>query len=348
MALWEKYFLKEFLKTFFLIIICFFGLYILIDYASHSSSKHYGHSSMHWLQLAKHYGMEFVLRAEILIPFALLISSIRTLFNLNVHNELAALQSAGIPLKKLMRPFLAIGFTSVLLIYGNHQFLHPDAMKSTQTSKQKNKRTNAVQSLALKDQTTFLYQSYDPQDKSFYDACWIRSFDEVWRFKKLLPYEKPPIAFEGERYTRDEEGKLKTDEIFAKKECPEIRFNKKELLDSITNPEALPLTDLWNKLSFEPTEKDAETASIFFQKITLPWLCLAAILFPAPACIRFSRTHSPFFIYSLNIFGLTACFLLLDAAAVLGSRQVLPSYVAIGFPFFLLMTLNLVKFLKIR
>ena len=36
--IWEKYFFCEFIKIFFLFLCCFYGLYVLIDYASHTSA----------------------------------------------------------------------------------------------------------------------------------------------------------------------------------------------------------------------------------------------------------------------------------------------------------------------
>ncbi len=354
MPIWERYFLKELLKTFFLIIFSFFALYILIDFASHSSSRHYPHALMQWMQLLSHYLGEFILRANVLFPFALLIAAIRTLLNLNTHYELVALLAAGIPLKKLMRPFLLTGLVFVLLLYLNTEFLLPQALKGALSTKSlvknKNSKKFSVKSIALKDQTTLLFQNFDPIAKRFDDACWIRSFDEIWRFRYLYPYEKPPRGIQGERLIR-EGAILSLDLAFEEKQCPQMRFNTNDLLDNITPPEAMRLSQLWAKLprkNSRLTEKEAELSATFYHKMALPWLCLAAILVPAPFCVRYNRLQSPFLIYAFSIFGLTAGYLLFEAAEVLGSRQVISSFWALGIPFLILINISIFNFFKLR
>jgi len=127
-------------------------------------------------------------------------------------------------------------------------------------------------------------------------------------------------------------------ESSQEKKFPAMRFSQQGLTETITPPDELSLFELWNQLP--PTketlsEKEAQKKTIFYRKLVLPWLCLLAILGPAPFCIRFTRQLPVFFIYAGSIFGLVAAYLIMNAATVLGERQVLQPAWAIWTPFIL-------------
>ncbi|MFQ5729237.1 MAG: LptF/LptG family permease [Waddliaceae bacterium] len=356
--IWERYFLRETLKMVFLIIFCFYGLYILIDYASHSSSHNYHHAHFQWKELFLYYYCEFVQRLDVLLPFALVIAGVRTLTQLNANNELMAFMAGGIKLKTLLRPFILIGLISTATIYANTEYLLPKALSELrhlgdEHALQKNKKNRRifVQHIALKDRSTLLFQEYDSAKKIFFDTYWIRSFNEIYRIKYLSPYTKTPTGKYVDHLVRNDRGQFVKEESFEEKAFPEIRFNKKVLLDTITPPEELSLSKLWKEMPRKKgssNEKQAQIKATFYKKLVIPWLCLIAILGPAPFCVRFSRHFPVFFIYAFSIFGLVACYLVIEAAVVLGSRQVLPAGWAIGAPFLLSMGGVLWKFARIK
>jgi lipopolysaccharide export system permease protein len=82
---------------------------VLIDYASHTSALPHHQTQVKLKELARYYLFTFSSRAEILIPFALLIALIKTLCTLNTRNELIALMASGIKLQTLVRPFFYVG-----------------------------------------------------------------------------------------------------------------------------------------------------------------------------------------------------------------------------------------------
>ncbi|CCB90445.1 putative permease, YjgP/YjgQ family, partial [Waddlia chondrophila 2032/99] len=252
--IWERYFIKETLKTFFFISFCFYGLYVLIDYASHSGARHH-QSMMEWSELIKFYANEWILRADVLVPFALMIATIRTLCDLNIHNELVALQASGISLKKILRPFIFLGLLFTLLIYANTEFLLPNAMAASrhlrnQKEIQKNNKNKKffVQHVGLKDGSTLLYQHYNFAERSFFDAYWVKSFDEIWRFQHLSPYEQPPKGIGVGHFQRMPDNTLHKIESFESRSFPEMKFNQKILLDTLTPSRELSLSTLWKRL----------------------------------------------------------------------------------------------------
>src|ERR1700692_331215 len=99
LKIWERYFLKQFLSMLFLFLFCFYGVYILIDYASHTSALSHHKIQIPWFEAARYYLYVFATRSEILLPVALLIAFVKTVCSLNTHQELSALMACGFKLK---------------------------------------------------------------------------------------------------------------------------------------------------------------------------------------------------------------------------------------------------------
>ncbi len=81
---------KSFFSTLLFVLLGLYGIYVLIDYSCHTSYLYSGLDSP-LRHLAVIYMSEFIERLEVLLPFATLIETIKTLTQLNAHNELVAL-----------------------------------------------------------------------------------------------------------------------------------------------------------------------------------------------------------------------------------------------------------------
>lgn len=345
LKIWQRYFLKQWFTMFFLFMFCFYGLYILIDYASHTGTFHHQSIKLTWSALAYYYGAEFVKRLDILLPFGLLIATVKTLCMLNVRHELVALLASGISLQRLLRPFFMVGLLAVAVVYLNSQFLLPFALGELKRFNTKqalkhsaSSRYPEVHQLTLEDGTSLLFHHYDGDTKQFFDAYWIRSVDEIYRMKILDPHSKYPTGQHVDFIKRNSDGQLRVAESFASKDLDTMRFSKQGLTETITPPEELSISELWKKLpsSYDNlTEKESQKLTIFFRKLIMPWLCLLAVIGPASLCVRFTRRLPVFFIYAGSIFSLVAVYLVMNAATVLGERQVLEPVVAMWPPFIL-------------
>jgi lipopolysaccharide export system permease protein len=352
-SIWERYFLRETAKIFFFFLLSFYGLYALIDYSNHAASfKHYHFS---FLDIAKFYAFEFVTRMDVLIPFAMLIACIKTLCSLNTHNELVALMANGIRLKRLLLPFIFFGFLLTGIIYFNTEVLQPLAFKyNTQLdhsrAKAKQKRNVLIQQLLLDDNSHLIFQEYRPETQEFFDAYWIRSIDNIYRIRLLSPYTSVPTGKSVEHFQRSQDGLLVITETFPEKAFPDMRFNQDKLIKSVTLPKAKSISDLKEQLpdnSQELSEKEAHLMTTYYYKLAMPWLCLLAVLAPAPFCLRFTRTLPVFFIYVFSIFGLVAFYLVMDASVILGERQMVNPALAIWGPFAFFFAFFSWRFLKL-
>lgn len=355
--IWEKYFLKEVFKTFFLFLGCFYGLYALIDYANHGRSFHQSHGLDHLKSFFIYYGCEFICRSEVLVPFAILLGTIRTLCKLNNNNELVAMMASGIKVSRLLRPFILCGFLFTALMYVNMQFILPAAANKqklyddSHTKRKNQKASVTVEHAILEDHSTLLFQNYDSVRDLFFDAYWIKSIDEIYKIKYLYPYTSPPIGYYVDHFSRNNQGELVLEDSKAVWHLPDLNFDAKRLIESLAQPESLSLTKLWSQLpenNVAKSEKEARLLSTYHRKLALPWLCLLAVLAPTPFCLRFSREFPTFIVYAGSLFGLIAVYIVLDAVHVLGRRQVVDPLYALWTPLLIFFLIFGWRFVRLR
>jgi lipopolysaccharide export system permease protein len=356
-SIWGRYFFKETLKIFLLFIFCFYALYVLIDFSSHSASLTRQISSR-WQELCVYYLCDFVKRLEVLIPFALMIATVKTLCDLNTHNELVALMAGGIKLKTLLKPFISLALFFVMVIYFNTELILPMSLKKinmidASRAKMKNKIHDfpSVQHVILEDESTLIFRDYDRLKKRFVDAYWIRSIDDVYRMKYLYPYMEKPLGEYVDHLQRNEDKRLTLYDSQTLKVFPEIHFNNQKLTETLTQPQDLSITAIKKKLPAALSnlnEKESQILTVYYYKIIMPWLCLLAVISPIPFCVNFNRQLPVFFIYATSIFGLVAFYLIMDASLILGSRQVIQPGLAIFTPFLLVFGFFSMRYIRLN
>lgn len=356
--LWERYFFKQFISIFFFFLFCFYSLYVLIDYASHTGKVANHNFYIGWDEIFRYYLYVFSARAEFLIPLALLIAFVKTILTLNTHQELVALMASGISSKRLLRPFIFVSVFCMLLLYANEEWLLPTALKKMKqmeaSSKHQNKKKMqqaAVKHLILEDGSLLLYQYYDAGSEHFFDVYWIPSADKLYRIKFLKPSLELPLGTYVDFIERDASGELLQKKSKIQRYFPEIRFNKKILESTIIHPEILPLSSL-TKQAFPLfrsglDEKESKIMTAFYWKWTLPFLCLLVILGPARACMNFSRRLPVFFLYVLSLFSFIAFYMFMDAIQVLAIKQIISPFTAIFLPVFSLFLFYSWRYLRL-
>jgi lipopolysaccharide export system permease protein len=339
--IFERYFIKQTLKIFFLIIFGFYSLYVLVDYATHI--QHFHRGEFRWQTVFFYYLFDFIKLLEVLVPFALLISTVKTITNLNVHNELVALLASGLKLKRLLRPFFFLGILFTTLLYLNTEIFLPKALKELKNfsaekaiAKAKKLGSKPVLHLNLEDGSTFIFQDYNSKEQHFVDTYWIQSIDEIYRIKFLYPQKDIPEGHFVDHLTRDKTGQLIAKASYVQKSFSDMHFNKQTLFESITSAEEQSFTDLHSKipsLSEIKSEKQAQLVTSFYYKLAMPWLALLAVIAPIPFCVRFTRHLPLFMIYAWSIFGLVAFYIIMNSSLVLGERQVIAPALAVWIPF---------------
>lgn len=355
---WERYFYRELAKSTGLFLFIFYGLYVLIDYSSHLSGMHYHHSKLKIGELLIHYGCEFSARADILLPFGLLIGTIKTLTKLNAQSELVSLLAGGHSLRRLLLPYVATALFGVVLLYANNEFILPKALhrlnrldEKYADQRHRSKEELRALHLQLEDGSLLIYVTFNPISKNFHEAYWLASPEELWRMDELDPFATPPLGRLVDHFNR-QESELTYQASYEEKTFPKMHFDHENLRASLTTPDQFSLSELLAEAPQEKagnkSEKGARLLTALNRKLALPWLALLAVIGPAPFCLRFSRHSHTFSIFAGGIFGLVAIYLILDAATVLGERQVVAPGIAIFAPMGFFISLFLYRFIRIR
>jgi lipopolysaccharide export system permease protein len=344
-TIWKRHFFVELLKVFVLFIGCFYFLYVLIDYASHTKVLHT--DQLAFLDIILYYACQFTKRADILLPIALMVATIKVLTTSNLRNEILALATGGIPLKKIMRPFLWAAFFCAALLYLNFQFLQPLSLSWVASFEEryfkgqgKMRASKQVHALVLEDNTLLIYQTYDQEKRAFFDVFWLKSCDHFCRIQTLLPHEKIPLGKYVDSLMRTSDGEIVKLASYKETSFPDMRFDTKALFSALHPPRMQSISQLAHHLggkqtrfgTAKMTDREAEAATFFYFKLAAPLICLLAVIGPAPYCLQFSRNLPVFLIYTLSLFGIITLFTFVNSSVILGESQVMPPILAIALP----------------
>lgn len=343
--LWWRYLLRRFLAIFLLFLICFYGLYILIDYASQASSASPAYRQRESTEVCAYYLMIFINRAELLLPIALLIACVHTLCTLNTHRELLAFRAGGLSLLGLLSPFIFVGIMCTFLQYASAEWLIPIVNSQlkhldhvARQHRHRNTSTRSTHPLVLLDGSLLLFGEHDIEASQFHDVYWIRSVDDIYRLHTLSLTSTHPVGQGVIHFIRQPNGYLSEIERAHTLPLPMLHIEAISLPSRAFDADCLPLSTLFdlaeNSSPFDTSlsEKEAQIQVALWWKLLIPWLCFIAIVMPSPLCVRFSRTLSLFLIYAVTLFTLIALYLFLDAAQLLATHHLLSPFQALILP----------------
>ena len=292
--IWQRYILREILKVFFLFLGCFFFLYSLIDYSLHMQDF-FVDKRIQITHFVIYYFFQFVKRADLLIPLALLIATLKVLFSMNARGELIALQSSGLPAKKILRPFFYLGLLCVFFNLFSAEFLLPSSLNFLDQFRvehfkhdHRGNRKEPIHVLPLKDKSKIVYQLEDKEKKLFLDVFWVRSIDEIWRMQSLSTDSENPVGNYVDHLKRNGEGNFEKTESYD-----HYRFAKFKWQPDPTGKGHIPLEN--RKLSellrllAQKTKTTAyeypQVLTHFLFKAAMPFLALLVISAGAPLCL---------------------------------------------------------------
>lgn len=343
-VIWERYLLREILKVFFLFLGCFFFLYALIDYSMHMQDFIVD-KRIQISHMIVYYFFHFVKRADLLIPLALLVSTLKVLFSLNIRGELIALQASGLPRKKILRPFFFIGWVCTLFTLTSSEFLLPSSLNFLDRFRQEHfkhhdhgRHKEPVHAIRLKDRSKIIYQTVDAEKKLFQDVFWVQSVDEIWRMQSLSIDSENPIGFNVDHLKRNSEGNFEKAESFDQYRFAKFRWQPDPTGKGYTPLENRRLSELFHLLTQRAKTTAYEYPQVlthFLFKAVMPFLSLLVIAAGAPFCLKYSRNLPVFFTYAIALFSFIAFFALMDAAVILGENLVVSPYLAILAPIIL-------------
>lgn len=346
----QRYFVSRIFSTFLLFISLLFALYVLIDYTSRATNL--GLSAE---ELGIYYLFTFIVRLDVLVPFALLTAVIQTITQANGRNELVAVRASGQSLPSALSPLLFLALLTTTSIYVNEQAAIPKALKWIEQMESKQTKRpvegSTVSHLTLRDESELLFHSYSRSLKEFSDTYWLRNHNDIYRMQELNLRSDIPKARFVEHFQRDDQGRLVLIDQHVTLSLPHLKIDEAALMQSVTPPLEYSLTELWSQLPDKQQTRqprDARIEAAFWKKATVPWLCLIALLAPVPFCVPYRKPLRIFYIFAGGLFGLFTLYIALSAGYTLATHDVFPAWLALCLPTALIAAMSAVRFAKIK
>lgn len=349
--IWQRYVFREILTVFLGFLSCFYLIYALIDYSLHMQDFMQD-ARVTFSHIILYYLFEFIKRADLLIPLAVLITTIKVLFALSIRGELVALRASGLSLKTILRPFFFLAGVLALFNYASTEWILPSSLTFVDQFQQKYWKSTGKNShlytLSLPDQSKLIYRTQDPKKQLLIDVFWLCNVNEIWHLKSLHYDPKQPMGFFADQLKRNDKGHFEKAESFEKYPfslfCVDNLENYK-IPVSIENQKTSTLFTGLIKKKFSPYEYPI-ALSYFLIKLTTPLLSLLVVVAIAPFCIEHRRSFPVFLTYALALFGFIAFFTLLDAAIILSENEILSAFIAILCPFFICLSIFSYRYYK--
>ena len=351
---WQKHFYSVFLKNIIATLITFYGIYVILDVMTHLKEIASGKTAL-WTWII-YYISAFSKRFDILVPFAILVATIRSLHQFQQRGELIAMLASGTSKVRLMMPCLTVccGFFMLTLI--NYDLILPKAVASLRyirvsdfDESSVDEEDPAVRQVLLQDSSRIIYSSYDQNTQEFGTVFWIRKPTEIYYMKRLSIKEAVPVGYFIDKLVRNHKHEFEKTHSFERQSFPKMDFDKTSLADSVTPPQDQSLTQLTNELivySRTHSSRLTEIKANLFYKLTFPLLCLVAFLAPAPQLLRFGRIVPILMIYLVSIAGLFCLNLILQALFVVSKNNLVSPFIAIILPWCALMCWLTKRFIK--
>jgi len=353
MKMWQRYFYKQYIGSILFVLFSFYALYIIVDAMSHLDQVIAYPSLSTW---TSYYLANFFKRLDILLPFALLVATIRTLYSFNIRGELVALLTCGISKQKLFTPLLvtACFFSGFLFI--NYEWILPGAVATVdhfETTKWHKSRSDSAatpKEIMLKDGSKLVFSEYNREKNQFSDLFWILSSNKLYYIKRLDLSHPIPVGYFVEYIARSPNGMLEKIASYESFEFKKLAFDPTLLKEALLPPSASPLSKLVKQFSLyfnSSSTKSAEIKANLFHKGFFPLLCLLAAIAPAPFCFSCRRSIPILLIYLLALAALFLLNLILHTAFVMAKFQALSAYTAILIPWLCITTFMVKNYRKL-
>src|SRR4030042_3425788 len=146
MQILDKYLLKQFLYVLFFALLSFWIIFLIVDAVEHIDTFIDRHASLS--AVIKYYIFYSPYILVLVLPIAMLLSSLFSLGLLSRQNELLALKSSGISLYRILFPLLglALVISFLVMLAGNLLIPHTNqlSLKVRQQEIQKNTKVREI------------------------------------------------------------------------------------------------------------------------------------------------------------------------------------------------------------
>ncbi len=325
---WWRYLFLRFALLVSLLSVLGFGLFVFADILAHI--KDVADPDTSWNMWRTYYLCMLSCRLQELIPFAVAAATALLIPRIVRDNELIPLLNAGVSLKQIFRPFLAVAFLSSMSMWVNTQYVLPTAIRhhrrivdSDFGRKTVHEESSRLGVVLFPDSSRLFFFKHNPINRTLFDVFWVRSADYVLHVERLAYFkDRPPEGYGVDVIERDSSGKMAKTASHPFYEMAEIQFTRSTVKMSTADPRDLSLSQLVTLMSSfgsSRSQRATETTIAFYTKLLTPLLAILAVLIPAPFCFRFEKRYPQ----AVLVFGSLAalfCFHLIIHASVILSR----------------------------
>ncbi len=337
--IWERKIFFNILNLALFFLFSIFVIVIIIDFSIHSA-KLFAHSQTSFLLIVKYYLNLFVIQLNLFLSLTFLLAMIKILSDMNIHHELTALRMAGISSKMLSRPFILIALILIIISFINFEYFYSDSLnfkdkfKETFLKKPTYNKKQLPNVIYLKDNTKLVYQKNNISKKELYDVYYIISNFDIWHAKYLYVNESNILG----KYV---DHLIKKDDFFEKEKSyltynfKDIKFDKNAF--SFIPMENRSISTLFNQSRTKTIclKEKNELLSNLNYKLAMPLIPILIIISVFPYLITFSKNISIFYICVFSIFGFIIFYTIMDSALILAENSVLPPYIIMWLPVFI-------------
>lgn len=323
---WAKHFFFRFLGLVTLLIGLAFLLFVFVDLLSHI--KDVADPKTEWSTWGAYYLCLLSYRLNALIPFSIAAATALLLPRIVRGNELIPLLNAGISLKRITLPFIAVACIATCFLWINTQFIHPKAMRTYNTISETDFGRKSVHQTPSRLGIIFFsgggrlfFREHHAKEERLVDTFWVKSFDCVFHIEDLHYFEdRSPEGRFVDVIERNGAGKMLKTASYPFCELPELQLTRETIEFARADPRDLSLSQLATQLvRFGPSssERANEVTISFLQKLLLPLLACLAFFIPAPLCLSFELRLPQTVLLFVSLASLFCLNIFFETAAVL-------------------------------
>ncbi|MBN1558310.1 MAG: LptF/LptG family permease [Lentisphaerae bacterium] len=301
MKLIDRYLLREYLLPIVYCLLAFCMVFVIYDLFDHVADFLEADTPA-WL-IVRYYLCLLAPNLEYLIPAALLLATLYTLWQLSRNNELTAMRSSGVSLYRLMSPFLSVGLAFTVLTGALKESVAPRAaqwaadfnandFQAVKTRFQDDQhfynsvghRQWHIGRFDLREPGTLYRITVDQERPDGIPAWSIAAKQALWLDGEWWFFDVFRQDYNVYGFPVGPGGKIAGSRLG--RAYPSFREQPQDFVDEVRSWSFLSTADMIRYLRARPNLSDEEVARKRFDihsRLAMPWACLIVTLFGIPA-----------------------------------------------------------------
>jgi len=362
MTLLDRYILRKFLYVCFYALLAFWLIFLVVDIIEHIDL--YIDRGASFFLVSKYYLYYSPFILVMILPVAMLLSTLFSLGILAKNNELTAMKANGISLYRILLPLFVLSFLASLLVLGLNELLVPYTnqkktyIRKVEIEKKITPKDIPFQNVYVQgeDGRMFYLNSYDSEKKEGKEVL-VQRFEKN-RLKeqieaKVMRWRDPGWVFENGsyRFFSDslEGSELEEFQKFDQLQRKDITINPEVFTKPQKMPEEMNYKELRHYVKLKKTagQDISKELTDLYMKLAYPFISFIIVLFGSPLAANPKRgSLSINFAITLGI-AFTYWFLL-RTAQTFGHTQKLPPFFAAWITNFIFAGLGILLLIKAR